>query len=110
MDAGKLTERITFKREARTEDGYGGATVAESAVLSCWAMAKPLSGRERDQSDQTESPRNYRFTIRRSSDSAGILASDTIVWRSKRFNIRFIADAGAMPHYMEIDAQEGVAT
>lgn len=110
MDAGQLTERITVKRETRTDDGYGGSTVTEADVLSAWAMVRPLSGRERDMADQTESPRNYRFTIRRSSDSAGILASDTIVWRSKQFNIRFISDAGPMPQFMEIDAEQGVAT
>jgi SPP1 family predicted phage head-tail adaptor len=109
MDAGKLTERITIKRDALADDGYGGSVLTESDVLTCWAGVRPLSGRERDMASQTESPRNYRFTLRRNNATSGILASDKISWRGRVFNIRFIADAGAMPLFLEIDAEDGVA-
>jgi SPP1 family predicted phage head-tail adaptor len=109
MRAGELNERLTFERETQASDGQGGVTVTRAALFTVWAKVAPLSGRERDMANQTESPRNYRFTVRRNSLTAGILASDVIKWRGKAFNIRFIADAGAMPLFMEIDAEDGVA-
>jgi SPP1 family predicted phage head-tail adaptor len=87
----------------------GGGMDTWQGFVTLWANVEPISGRERDMANQTESPRDYRFTVRRSSDSAGILAKDKITWRSKEFNVRFVALPDAKSQYMRIDAEEGVA-
>lgn len=108
-NAGALDERITITREALTPDEIGGAVPSWSHVATVWAKVAPLSGRERDMANQTESPRNYRFTVRRSAQSAAFTTKDRLTWRGKVMNIRFIADAGPRGEYMTIDAEDGVA-
>lgn len=108
-NAGNLSERVTVSREVKTDDGMGGGSINRTVQNTFWAAVAPLSGRERDMAAQTESPRNYRFIMRRTSQTAAIKASDILTWRDKKFNIRFIADAGPRPLYISIDAEEGVA-
>ena len=106
---GELNERITIQRETLSDDGQGGTTRSLATLVTVWAKVAPLSGRERDMANQTESPRNYRFTVRRTSDTAGILAKDLILWRGKTMNIRFIALNTTHELYLQIDAEDGVA-
>lgn len=108
-NAGALDERITVSRETLVADGQGGNTVTLTTVGVFHANVKVLSGRERDMANQTESPRDYRFTIRRSTLSGTIRADDKITWRNKVMNIRFITDQGPRMPYMMIDAEAGVA-
>jgi SPP1 family predicted phage head-tail adaptor len=109
-NAGSLNERVSVLRATRAADGVGGYTTTNATVATFWASVSPMSGKERDMASQTESPRNYRITVRRSPLSLNVLASDTIVWRSKAMNIRFIGDAGPHAQYLTIEAEEGVAT
>lgn len=108
-NAGDLSEKIAIQREVRTEDGYGGETIAWSQIASLWASVEPLSGRERNMADQTESPRDYRFIVRRSTVSAAIQAKDKIVWRGREFNIDFVAIPDLRSQFLRIDAKEGIA-
>lgn len=107
--AGKLDQRITITRQVLVSDNMGGNTVTWSTIGSLWAAVAPMSGRERDMANQTESPRNYRFTVRRTAASLNILAKDRITWGSKVMNVRFIADAGNRAQYLTIEAEDGVA-
>lgn len=110
-NAGSLRERITIMRAtSRASDGLGGFAPTNTQVATLWADVNPMSGKERDKAAQTESPRNYRITVRRSPVSLNILASDFIVWRNKTMNIRFIPDCGPADMYIHIEAEEGVAT
>lgn len=106
---GEMNERITIQRETLADDGQGGATRTLATVAAVWAKVAPLSGRERDMANQTESPRNYRFTIRRTSETAGVLAKDLILWRGKTMNIRFIGLNSPQELFLQIDAEDGVA-
>lgn len=110
MNPGKRDQRVTFQRFTSTDDGYGSTVDTWADYLHRWAEVKPLSGRERDQAQQVENPRNYRITVPRDSGTANLTASDRVVWRSKTGNIRFIADAGPQPQEMVIDVEFGVAT
>lgn len=109
-NAGSLDERVSIERKIMVADGMGGFTETVSTIATLWANVSPMSGRERDMADQTESPRNYRFIVRRSAVSAAIRADDTVTWRGKAMNIRFIADAGPRPQYLMFEAEAGVAT
>ena len=106
---GDLDERVTIRRSVKTPDGYGGNTETWVDVATRWAKVLPLSGRERDMAEQTESPRNYRITLRRDSVTAAINEANIMVWRGSQMNIRFIADAGPRPLYLTFDCELGVA-
>lgn len=108
-NAGDLDERITIARETLVSDGQGGNTVTWQAQATMWARVIPVSGKERDQGDQTESPIKYRFKMRRTTASEAILAKDIVSWRSKIFNIMFVEDKGPRSQYISIEAMVGVA-
>lgn len=107
ISSGSLDQTLAFQREVLVSDGAGGSTKSWTTYATVWGMVKALSGRERDASAQTESPRNYRFTIRNRSD---VLAKDRIVWLGKTVNITFIRYEGPRPMFLEIEGLEGVAT
>ena len=110
ISPGDLDQRVTIRRQFRIPDGGGGYEESWTDLAPPrWAKVKPLSGRERDVANQTESPRNYRVTMRRDSVTATITEADILVWRERDMNIRFIADAGPRPLYLTFDVELGVA-
>lgn len=108
MNAGKLDQRITIQRETRTSDGMGGGTVVRSTLKEVWAQVVAISGRERQQAQQIQSPSDYRITIRRDSTTSTITTADRIIWRTKTLNIRYIADNGPRATMLVMDCEEGV--
>lgn len=109
MQAGDLDQKILFQREQRVPDGGGGWTASWAALCFAWAKAVPLSGTERDAAEQVAAQITHRFTVRRSQALADITAADRILWQGRVFNIRRIADAGARPSFLDVDAEAGVA-
>lgn len=107
--AGRLNERITITREVLSNDGHGGKTKIDTTVATLWAAVMPVMARERDMGNQRENPTDYRFTVRRSSESAAVLEKDRITWRNKTMRIEFIADKGPKAQYMTFDCIAGVA-
>lgn len=110
LDPGQLDQRVTFQRLAQVADGLGGYTQSWSDLFTCWAKVEPLRGSERLMAEQLEDPRDYRVTVRRSSDSAGVTAADRVSWRGAAMNIRFVADAGPRPLYLSFECERGVTT
>lgn len=109
MTAGKRDQKVTVERFRTTDDGYGGQVEAWTTFCERWVQVKALSGRERNQAQQTESPANYRLTFPRDSVTATITSADRVVWREKTGNIRFPADEGDRPTEFYIDVEFGVA-
>jgi len=101
-----LNEIIYVYRKVQVKDEYGTLTTTQDLFKKVYAKVRPLSGMERNRSDQTEAAANYRFWIHQRSD---LLPDDIIQWNSVQYNIRFIADNGPKEAYMYIDAQRGVA-
>ena len=101
-----LNEIIYIYRKTQVQDEYGTLTTTRTLVKKVYAFVRPLSGLERNRSDQTEAAANYRFHILRRND---LIADDIIVWQSTDYNIRFIGDGGPRERYMYIDAERGVA-
>jgi len=101
-----LNEHITYYRKTQVKDEYGTLTTTRTLIAKAKAKVRPLSGIERDRSDQTEASANYRFNVHQRSD---LLHDDIIVWMGTDYNIRFIADNGPKERYMYIDAERGVA-
>lgn len=109
-DPGKLDQRVTFQRLTQVADGLGGSTQSWADLFTCWAQVEPMRGGERLMAEQLEDPRDYRVTVRRSGDSAGVTAADRVSWRGSLLNVRFIADAGPRPLYLTFECERGVTT
>lgn len=101
-----LNEKVTFYRKTGTKDEYGTLSSSRDLVCSAYASTRPLSGNERNRTDQREDYANYRFYILQRSD---VMEADILVWNGKDYNIRFIADNGPKERYMYIDAERGGA-
>jgi SPP1 family predicted phage head-tail adaptor len=103
---GALDQRVRLETQSLAADGYGGAALTWSLLAEVWALARPLSGRERAEAATIEAPAMYRFTIRRRAD---LTEGMRVVWNGQAFNVRFIADGGPRDLYMTLDAERGVA-
>jgi head-tail adaptor len=101
-----LNEFIEIYRKANTRDAEGTLDQTRTKVCDAYAMIRPLSGAERNASDQMEAYANYRFHILQRDD---IQDDDIIVWNSTDYNIRFQANNGPRDRYMYLDAERGGA-
>lgn len=107
--SGELDQLITIKRETLTSDGIGGENVALSTItngLNVWAKVKPQKGSESERFDKLNATQQYTFIIRYRND---LREDDHIFWGVKEFNVRSINDWGGRSHYLEIQAEYGVA-
>ena len=82
-------------------DDYGGELDEPFLVSRHWALVKAISGSEKKEQDRLHDTAHYRFVIRTVNH---LQEDDTIVWKRKRFNIRFIADQGQRHPYLSIEA------
>lgn len=105
--AGELTERVTFKREVLTADGVGGFDRTLSNICTVQALVRPMSGKEMEHSQSIQSSANYFIVIRYRSD---IRENDTLEWRGRTMNIRFVKDRGPRSLWLEMNAEAGVAS
>lgn len=101
-----LNELVGFYSKAGTVDDYGTVSSARTLIAKAYAMVRPLSGSERNRTDQREDYANYRFYVLHRVD---ITESDILVWNGDDYNISFIADNGPKERYMYIDAERGGA-
>jgi SPP1 family predicted phage head-tail adaptor len=107
--ASDLDQRITIKREVTTPDGSGGFNSTWIDVVSVWASARPMSGREREQAQRLNAQSNYIFTVRDSAIRVNSIDErDVIYWHGVTFNIRHIPDK-ARARFVEIEAERGTA-
>lgn len=104
MQAGELDQRIAFRRKTLTSDGLGGSELVFADYASAWARVKPLSGRERQQSQRPEGVKAYEIVVRNRDD---ILDDDVIRWRGRDMNIRFIREKGPRDSWLYIEAEMG---
>lgn len=101
-----LNERISFYTLTQVQDEYGTLATTRTLIADAYAKVRPMSGAERNASDQTEEYADYRFFIHYRGD---IDAADVIVWSGIDYNIKYRADAGPKETYMYIDAERGGA-
>lgn len=104
---GELDQRISFTRKVLAPDGMGGVLEAPREIIGeCWALMKPLSGKERAAFGSVEASALYRCVIRRRAD---IREDDTVEWEGVSFNVRAILDYGPREPFMELQVERGVA-
>lgn len=109
MDAGQLTERVTFKRKGQVRAPDGSLTVTWTPVLTAWARVRPKSGNQRNMAQQTENPADYEITVYNSADARALLASDIAEWQNRPMNIVWIGHAPTASQWLHMDAKDGVA-
>lgn len=101
-----LNELVSFYRLSQTQNEYGTLVTTRVLIAQAYAKVRPMSGSERNRSDQTEAFADYRFYIHYRSD---IGAANLIVWNGTDYNIKFIADNGPKEAYLYVDAERGGA-
>ncbi|WP_372400737.1 phage head closure protein (plasmid) [Azospirillum sp. HJ39] len=102
---GELDQRVTIQAETETPDGRGGYTKGWSAVATVWARVRPLSGRERQNAQQTEASVSYGVVIRRRTD---VTTACRLIWNGKVMNIRFVGEAGTRDPWLSLECEAGV--
>lgn len=83
IEAGRLTERVRFERQATGDDGHGNALSSWAAIagLSVISAAfRPQFGNESLQADRLEATMRGTLTVRRSVATAGVTAADRVVF------------------------------
>lgn len=105
---GALDQRIKIKREALVDTDMGGQELSVNTIATVWASVSPRGGTERNRFDRLDAEASYIFVIR-NTRNLDVRESDRIEWRGTDYNIRFIADPGGRPIYLEISADKGVA-
>lgn len=107
--AGMLRETVAFQRVVVSADGAGGSSEGAPATIAgapTRAHVKAASGREVVQTERVDAETRLKITVRY---FAGLLDSDTILFRSRRHNITWINNVEFSDRWLEISADGGVA-
>jgi SPP1 family predicted phage head-tail adaptor len=104
VQAGDLDQRVKLYHRALRGDGSGGATNTPSLYATVWAKVDPVRGAENKQAQRQDAVSNYIVTIRSRTD---VVEGDTIVWRSRTMNVRFVHNKGPREQWLRIDADLG---
>lgn len=84
MRTGELNKRLTFLREQKTPDGYGGMTTTWGTVTTVWAAVWPIKTSEYVQGMQIIGEVTHRARIRYRKD---ITADMRFTMQSRTFII-----------------------
>lgn len=108
MNAGMLSEPVTFQRRTLTSDGAGGQTETWATVTGAPSRAhvRPVSGSERYASNRTEAIVRLRLVTRYST---ALREGDRVQIRGKVHNIRFLDNVEFANKWLQIDVDGGVA-
>ena len=107
LTAGKLRHQITIEREQPVSDGAGGSYLTWATVATPRAFVDPMSGGERLQAMRLEATITHRIYIRYRDD---IRTGDRINFDGRLMQIRAPIDLEERNRWLEIHADEGVAT
>jgi SPP1 family predicted phage head-tail adaptor len=106
MESGRLRDRVTFYREVKADDGYGGETVTRKRVAELWAEVKASAGGERLEGGRPAAVTVWKIVIRKRSDIVPTLIA---VWKGVDMNVRQVAPHAEDLGYLAIIAETGVA-
>ena len=115
----RLRHRLTLQQEVNTADGAGGYAGTWTNIVDLWAEIIPLigsgssntrnSGKEILFSGQLQAEISYRILLRFQS-SLTITPAMRLVYESRIFNIRSVANSSENRETLELLVQEGVPT
>lgn len=104
---GKMRHKVIIQTRSRTADDAGGASSTWKDSKEVWAYMKPASQRENFKGMKISEETGYEFTIRYQS---GITAEQRIKYGKRYFAIRSVLNRMERERYLDILAEEGVAT
>jgi SPP1 family predicted phage head-tail adaptor len=113
----RLRHRLTLQQEVQIPDGAGGSSKSWQDVADLWAEIIPIvgadsqlnksSGKELLFAGQMQSEISHRILLRYRD---GVTAAMRLVFETRVFNIRYVANVEERRDTMELLVQEGVAT
>jgi SPP1 family predicted phage head-tail adaptor len=103
MLAGRLRHSITIKRNARVDDGAGGATTAEVVVCDCRASREPLSASERYAAGRMDAKVTERWLMRYTPI---VRQGDWFNYDGQRFRIVGVRDLKGRSKTLELTAEQ----
>lgn len=104
---GALRHRITIEQPSRSADGYGGFTTSWSTFASIWGEVEPVSARERMFAAKLEHNVTHKIRIRHLS---GVTTDMRVSFDSRTFHIRGVINPSERSRWMDLAAEEGVAS
>ena len=107
LNAGALREPITIQRKISVSDGMGGQAIQWIDLATVRAHVKPLSGREALQAMQLQASITHRIYMRYRAD---LQPSDRLVMRGQPLQIKAILNMEMRNQWLEVSADQGVAT
>lgn len=102
----RLRQRLTLQKEVHAADGAGGYIRSWQDVADLWAEIIPLRGKEGFFAARLQSTVTHRILIRYRQ---GVDAGQRLVFESRAFHIRHVADAGSGGDVLELLVEEGAA-
>lgn len=106
-NAGELSQRVTLRRYTEVQNEYGTLVRTAVDLATVWALVRPMSGRERDHAQQTQSRANYLVVIRSAvAENHELDEKDYVVWRGEEMNIRFVKYR-PRSRYVELECERG---
>ncbi|MGZ9812040.1 phage head closure protein [Pseudoroseicyclus sp. H15] len=110
MPAGRLRDRVQFRRQGAGDDAYGNVQTGawEDLGTPVWADMLERLGGEKIAAGALHAPRLATIRVRKSSFSEGITESDAIIARGETWNIRSIAQVGRKGEMLEMTCETEV--
>lgn len=105
--AGQLRNRIELQAKARVSDGSGGWVDDWATYATVWAKIQPLSGTEGIFGMQLQDTISHDIIIRYRS---GVSPEHRVKYGLRLFNIRQVLNIEERNKWLDIRAEEGVAT
>lgn len=97
--------RIEIYRQTRTPDGYGGFEEVDALQGRYWAKHYPKSGNENKEFEKVADTATTVFEIRNTSD---IDETMYVLFRGKKYNIRYLHFTGVAREFLRIECERGV--
>jgi SPP1 family predicted phage head-tail adaptor len=107
VDAGSLKHRIVVEQSARESDEMGGSTLTWSTFATLWASITPMKAGEVFWAKHLEHRVTHKIMIRYYE---GITAAMRISFDSRYFHVKAVRNIDEKNEWMELVAEEGVAT
>ena len=104
MAIGRLRDRVTFKRRAKTTDNKGGYTTSASTLYTGWADVKPMQPDRQLQYAQVVNKQMFEVRTRHREDYTLDAKTDFFTYNSDDYLIHSILNENNMNRYLTLIA------
>jgi len=110
MKAGRLREKVQFKRLSGTKDAHGNVDQSWGDLdQPVWADVLEGAGREQIAAGRLEAPRTATVRVRSATLTRSVTAADAVFARDAWWDIRSVAAMGRKGEELEFLCEERVA-